>query len=196
MTTTRTTCTALTGLALVLALAGCSTGTPEASDPTTAPVVVETTTPVEPTPEPTPEVAADEFSQVINGVLYQGSEKAPVRIGTDTPGQPPAAQAQITNSYTEADVRANWGAAQSAGKYLVTINERWSDRMGGTAGGSLEGYYWMVQGWDRWGSWRPLATAGDTGSPFPTAEAAIADPKVVDGRVLDAAEYVLANFAG
>src|SRR5690606_20802571 len=90
-------------------LSGCSTSPEPQTSPT--PDVTTTATPQPDPAEPTSPVASspgvveqdkpvpaaptrpavDDFSQVIEGVLYQGTEKAPVRIGADTPGQPPVA---------------------------------------------------------------------------------------------------------
>lgn len=120
MSTMKTTAFAALALAAGLALTACSS-TPDA-EPTaspTTPVVQETQASVEPpapaetAPVETPAApVADEYSQVIDGVLYQGTEIAPVRIGTDVPGQPPAVEPQLTRANSET-------LAQEANKYLI-----------------------------------------------------------------------------
>ncbi len=176
-TTTRTTLVALT-LTGGLLLTACSGTTEPADTPTTgATAVVETTAPAEtPSPEPVETgPVADEYSQVIDGVLYQGTEIAPVRIGTDTPGQPPALEANFPRDEQWKD------RATDADKYVVAVGQ---DLDGG--------WLWKVHGMSRHGSFRELDDNGyKSGIYLPSREAAAAGPFTVDGRVLDRAEYVL-----
>ncbi|WP_199424597.1 hypothetical protein [Actinotalea solisilvae] len=88
---------ACTAVLLMLTLAGCDTGSPAAGPQEPVATQVEGTAAAPTTeqdvaaePTPTQTLVANEFSQVVDGVLYQGTERAPVRIGTDIPGQPPA----------------------------------------------------------------------------------------------------------
>ncbi|WP_199424492.1 hypothetical protein [Actinotalea solisilvae] len=153
--------------------------TPTASEP----VEVESTTPA---PQATPELVADEFSQVLDGVLFQGTETAPVRIGTDTPGQPPAAEAGFVAA-------EGWELyLEQSDKYAVSIMPGYSDNVGGVSGGHFVGWFWKVFGLSRFGSVRELDNSGyQAGSYLPNREAALAGPYTVDGRVLDRAEYIL-----
>lgn len=161
-------------LALAGALAGCSTAAPRPTENTGG---NPQTTPVTQTPAPTPEPSVpeiDEFSQEVAGVVYEGTEAAPVRIGQDTPGQPPAAEAQMVRENSEQ-------LAQDAGKYLVYV----SDAEAG-------GFQWKLFGMSRHGSFRELARYGYGSEPtFATSEAAAAGPFVLDGRPLDRSEYLL-----
>lgn len=170
-------------LAVLLALTGCTSSQPDTAAPSVAasdaatlaatddgaePAAVETEEPV--ATEPT----ADEFSQVVGGVLYQGTESAPVRIGTDTPGQEPAAQAGL-----ERGTSSQW--AQDNDKYLVYVFP--------TGGG----WAWKVHGLSKYGSFRELSNNGyDSGNLFPDRASAITGPFTVDGRNLDRAEFILA----
>lgn len=134
--------------------------------------------------------AADEFSQVVGGTLYQGTEKAPVRINTDTPGQPPAAEAGAPDYAT--DPEGMVGYAASADKYLVLVMGTYTDGVGGTMGGTLKGYGWSAYQQNAYGNFRGLNQQGITsGDPYPTAEAAAAGPFTVDGRTLDRSEYIM-----
>lgn len=144
----------------------------------------------EPTEEAAPAPVADEHSQVVNGVLYQGTEIAPVRIGTDTPGQVPAAEAGFVAA-------EGWeGYAEQADKYVVSLFPGYSDNAGGTEGGHVVGWTWKVFGLSRHGSFRELDSSGyERGVYLPSREAALAGPYSVDGRVLDRAEYILAPIA-
>ncbi|NYI59167.1 hypothetical protein [Cellulomonas soli] len=139
---------------------------------TTAPVADDT-----PAPDATTAPVADAYSQVINGVLYQGTETAPVRIGTDTPGQAPAYEVEFLAAGREGST----ARAEASGKYLVYVS---------TA--SSGGYQWKVFGLSKYGSFRELSNFGYGASTIPTREEAAAGPFTVDGRALDRAEYLLA----
>lgn len=183
-----TTVGAVGALALAFLVSGCSSDSPAAPTPSAtaaetmvpaAPVAAEpaetTTAPVETTEAPVEPAApeVDEFSQVVDGVVYQGTEKAPVRIGEDVPGQAPAAEAGLVREgsmqYTE-----------DAGKYMVYVSP------------GSDGYFWKVFGMSRHGSFRELDTQDYSWRTFATRDEAVAAPKTVDGRELDRAEYLLA----
>jgi len=123
MNTMKTMTTALV-LAAGLALTGCTAQAPAPAETTpvtetVAPTATETPAPEVTDPvavEPAPEVVADEFSQVVDGVVFQGTEIAPVRIGTDIPGQSPAVEAQLERGTSEALAPGLW---------------TWSGRLGG-----------------------------------------------------------------
>jgi len=181
-----TTIAAVVTIGAALLLGACSSETPAAPEPTTSiapsnepttPVPEETPAveePVEeaPTPEP-PAPAADEYSQVVNGTLFQGTEKAPVRIGQDAPGQAPAIESEITVE--------NWDtASEAANKYLVYVSP---DGKGS--------YFYKVFGLSRHGSFRELDNKDYSTRTFASQDEAIAAPKSVDGRILDRAEYSL-----
>lgn len=192
MTTTIRTLTATVAAALVLTLAtACTTSTtPAPEQTTTAPAVQETPAPVEtsaPVETTEPEIVADENSQVIDGVLYQGTEIAPVRIGDDTPGQEPALEATIPDtSVGGTELVAIGEQVEDAGKYLVTVT--WS--LNGS--NERDGYCWIVDKRNEWGNIKSVANQGlTTGDPLATVDEAAAGPFVVDGRTLDRAEYVL-----
>ena len=173
-------------LSLTLTLTACSTDTPAPNDPTAAatPVAVATTqagaaasAPAEPRAEVTeaPAPEADAYSQVIDGVLYQGTASAPVRIGTDTPGKAPAAEAGFQRNDGWKDY------AQSADKYVVTVGQ-----------GLDGGWLWKIFGLSKYGSFREVSNNGyQAGKYFPTRDAALADTFTVDGRTLDRSEYIL-----
>ncbi len=173
-------------IATGIVLVGCNASdTPAEPNETTVPVTTDTpeaTTPVTepeatPTEAPEPEIVADEFSQVVNGVLYQGTEKAPVRIGTDTPGAAPAAEAPFLAAGREGSM----DRAEASGKYLVYVFQ------------GEGGWAWKVFGTDRFGSFREIADNGYSYRQYiPTRDEAIAGPFIVDGRALDRAEYILA----
>ena len=174
----RTASTALIALAAALPIAGCASAVDEPGAVSVtvtapAPAVAETAAPT-PIPEPIPEVVADEFSQVMNGVLYQGTEVAPVRIGADLPGQPPAAEAGFVAA-------EGWEQyAQDSDKYVVSVFH------------AEGGWIWKVFGLSRHGSFRELANSGySSGTYLPSMEGAAAGPFAVDGRTLDRAEYIL-----
>lgn len=166
-------------------LAAC--GLPAEAEPATRPVSSAPAPSPPPTADPEPVLpVADEFSQVIDGVLYQGTQKAPVRIGTDTPGQPPAAEAGYPSG------QESWDEyAQQADKYVVTMAPGYSDNAGGTNGGHVVGWLWKVFGLSQHGSFRELDNSGyQAGTYLPTREAVLAGPYTVDGRVLERAEYI------
>ena len=186
MKTTKKTLAALTiAAALAVTLAGCSSDTPQTATVTPAPsVVAASPAPVEtePAPEATQEAVlapdepvADEYSQIVNGQLFQGTESAPVRIGTDVPGAAPAAEAGFVRDDT-------WKSyAESNDKYVVSV-------MQGTDGG----WFWKVFGLSQHGSFRELDNSGyQSGNYFPDRETAATGPFTVDGRALDRSEFIL-----
>ncbi|ACZ22776.1 hypothetical protein Sked_28740 [Sanguibacter keddieii DSM 10542] len=181
------TAAALVGALALALITGCSSNSP--AEPAPSATAVETTVPAAPvaaesaeaTPAPAetteapvepaaPEV--DEFSQVVDGVVYQGTEKAPVRIGEDTPGQAPAVEPEITVE--------NWDTrTQEADKYLAYV-------------APIDGgYYYKIFGLSRHGSFRELDNKDYGNRTLPTLEEVLAAPMLVDGRVLDRSEYVL-----
>jgi len=173
--------------ALALGLAACSSDvTPEPVETspvaTAAPAPVETTepAPVEETPAE-PEIVADEFSQVVDGVLYQGTEKAPVWIGDDTPGQAPAIDAQIPDATT---VASGWteqaNQVLDSGKYLIRITYH------ANGSGERDGFNWAVVKVNDYGNARVV----ESGPTVATIDEAAAGPFTLDGRTLDRAEYV------
>ena len=178
---------ALAALALAGALlTGCASSapaTPAAVTATTtaAPATAAASSTSAPTATTTPAApVADKFSQVVNGHLYQGTQAAPVKIGTDTPGAPPAAQASLP-----ATLPAATALAKSSGKYLVLVTLRYApdDMM---AQRPPVGYYWAIYGVNEYGTWRALVK-GDVA----TKAEGLAAPKVLDGRELDRSEYIL-----
>lgn len=169
---------------LVAVLAGCSNGsTPQGNETPTTPAVTQTDEPTEKpevteTAEPTEKPAVDEFSQEIDGKVYQGTEKAPVRIGTDKPGEIPALQKSKPSVSDVEDMAAEQN------KYVVLVGR---DPENGKR-------YWKVRGMSRHGSFRDIERSWEVlGSDgyFKSAKAAMADGFTADGRVLDRAEYVL-----
>lgn len=178
---------ALLSAAVTATLAGCVTGqTPTTTAERPASAAVTPAPAAEPTVEPPPAPVADEYSQVVDGVLYQGTQKAPVRIGTDVPGQPPAAEAGFVAAEGWEDYLV------STNKYAVTMSPGYSDQVGGANGGHFVGWYWKVFGLSRHGSVRELDNSGyQAGTYLPSREAALAGPYTVDGRALDRAEYIL-----
>ena len=176
-----------TGAALVASLlalgllAGCASATshdsavPETPIPTGAEgapspetISEEIEAPAESSP---PEVAADEHSQVVDGVLYQGTPIAPVRIGADAPGSPPEAASRQPGRF---ELEA---FAEAENKYLVYV----------FYSPSSQGGISKVFGMSRHGSFRQLSMS----EPLDSLDAAIAYPPTVDGRVLDRAEYLV-----
>ena len=180
MSTTKTMkITGLAALALVAALAftGCSGNSSTATSPavTATAVTTEAPAPVETTPAVVAPVA-DANSAVIGGVLYQGTAIAPVRIGTDTPGAAPAAEAGFAANATWKDY------VTTADKYAVSV------------GKGDGGWIWKVYGMSRYGSFRELGNSGyPEGVYLPSRAAALAGPFIVDGRTLDRSEYILAT---
>ncbi|MGV8979187.1 MAG: hypothetical protein ACOH17_14200 [Cellulomonas sp.] len=184
--TGRTGRTALAGVGLAIlvgALTACSTAVPSVTD---SPVPVSTTSPVAvvvETPAPADSApvvvaaaapAADENSQVVDGQLYQGTASAPVRIGSDTPGQAPAAEAGFPRS------DAGTKYAEDANKYVVTVFK------------GEGGWLWKALGLSRYGSFRELGNSGyPAGTWLPSRAVAAAGPFIVDGRELDRSEYIL-----
>lgn len=182
------TAAALVGALALALITGCSSNSP--AEPAPSATAVETTVPAAPvaaesaeaTPAPAetteapvepaaPEV--DEFSQVVDGVVYQGTEKAPVRIGEDTPGQAPAAEAGLVREGSSE-------YAQAQNKYIAYVFES-----PGT------GVIYKIFGLSRHGSFRELDNKDYSSRTFASLDDALAAPKVVDGRELDRAEYML-----
>ena len=168
-------------------VAGCASSSP-AVRPGAAPSVAETRspapvllapsvdvgTPVVARPAAPAEPSADAYSQVVDGVLHQGTEIAPVRIGTDVPGQPPAAEA----GWLAAEGWEQY--AEDNDKYVVTVFQ------------GDDGWLWKVFGLSRHGSFREVGNNRDSGvTRLPTRDAAAAGPFEVDGRGLDRAEFIL-----
>lgn len=183
-----TTVGAIGALALGLLISGCSSDSPAAPTPSAtaaetmvpaAPVAAEpaetTPPPVETTETPAEPAApeADAYSQVVDGVVYQGTEKAPVRIGEDTPGQAPAAEAGLVREGSSE-------YAQAQNKYIAYVFES-----PGT------GVIYKIFGLSRHGSFRELDNKDYSSRTFASLDDALAAPKVVDGRELDRAEYML-----
>jgi hypothetical protein len=198
VTITRTAQAALAAAVLIGALAGCSGTSPAAAAPaavtvatTTAPAAETTPAPVETTPAVVAPVApvADANSQVVAGVLYQGTPSAPVRIGTDTPGQAPAVDGTIPDP--KADFAAFKAASRALAptKYTVVIAPAYAAD-DNAAQGPVVGYRWMVLTTNEYGTYK----AGARSAPLPTRDAALADPKVLDGRALDRSEYVIVYY--
>ena len=101
---------------------------------------------------------------------------ADAAIGTDTPGQAPAAE----KGFTVGAGAPAYLAEQD--KYGVTVSYIRTEG----------GWMWKVFGPTERGSLRELASSGyGEGDLLPTKAAALAGPFVVDGRELDRAEYVL-----
>jgi hypothetical protein len=185
-TITRITGTAIAAVLAIGAVAGCSSNaTPEPAE--TAPVSTASPAPAETTaPEPAetaaPEPVADEFSAVVDGVLYQGSEKAPVRIGEDTPGQAPALDAQVADAISaQGEWETGLNLVVSSGKYVVSIGPHYN------SANTFEGYTWYVIATNPYGNVKVL----EQGAVFGSADEAAAQVFTLDGRALDRAEYVV-----
>lgn len=173
---------------LVAVLAGCSNGsTPQGNETPTTPAVTQTDEPTEKpevteTAEPTEKPAVDEFSQEIDGKVYQGTEKAPVRIGTDKPGEIPALQKSNPPLSKGEDMAAEQN------KYVVLVGKDPESGM----------WNWKVRGVSRHGSFRDIERSweslGSEKGNFKSAKAAMADGFTADGRILDRAEYMLAVY--
>jgi hypothetical protein len=183
----RITGTAIAAVLALGALTACSsdvTPEPAATTPVTtqAPAPVETTepAPVEQTPAE-PEIVADEFSAVIDGVLYQGTEKAPVRIGDDAPGAAPAIDAQIPDA---TNLASGWADQMTqvvgSGKYVLRVTHHMT-------GSTRDGYNWAVIAENAYGNVKVL----ESGPVVQSIDEAAAGPFTLDGRTLDRAEYVL-----
>ena len=192
MTANRTLPALITLALAATLLTGCASATPAtpatpAALTTAAAPAAAAATSSAPAPTATNAPAApvaDKNSQVVDGKLYQGTELAPVKIGADTPGQAPAIQASAPKTLQGAGA-----TAKAAGKYLVSIAPRYA-QSGGQGG--VVGYSWAIYGYNEYGTYRAIADQGLTnGDRFPTRDAALAAPKVIDGRTLDRAEYVL-----
>ncbi|WP_448058385.1 hypothetical protein [Cellulomonas hominis] len=167
---TRITGTTIAAVLTVGALVGCS------ADTTPAPVE---TTPAEPEP------VADEFSQVVDGVLYQGTEKAPVRIGTDAPGVAPALDAEIPvvtsagNGWADQATRV-----LDAGRYVVCLTLHMN------TANEVDGYQWEVIQYNDYGNAKVL----EQGPVVSSIDEASVGPFTLDGRTLDRAESMLINL--
>jgi len=175
-------------------ITGCSTSsTPSDSTSPSTPVASESSSPTpeesqspEPTPEettepvkePEPEIVADEYSQVIDGKLYQGSKELPVLIGEDTPGKPPAFEAEKP---TIQGISPQLKGKNK--KYLIGIMEAGSD-----------GYYWAIEAPNSSKLANSIKLWGDTKGYFPTVKAArksVENYKIDGQRKLNRAEYIL-----
>ena len=185
-------------LAVALALGACSASTPVVDPSPTASVSTPVATdpaeiPTEEAPavEPTIEApVADEFSAVVNGVVIQGTKEAPVRIGSDTPGTEPAAQAgapSLSMSDAVGTAKAINDYAKAAGKYQVSIGTSTTEDLT-----TVIGYRWIVLGENVHGNLRNVGVGETVGS---VAEAS-AGPFTANGRVLDRAEYVFTDNTG
>lgn len=173
-------------LTAVLLLSACGTPTPVVAEPVPVETVVETPAPVATeTPavveELEPEVS--EYSQVIDDVLYEATEKAPVRIGDDTPGEPPTFDGPVVNPETFIK------NAEPGSKYIVMIGISIDSNSRGK-------YYWSVNGESRLGNRKGLSASDrhhgfSEKGYFNTPSEAIEDPFIVDGRELNRAEYHL-----
>ncbi|HEY0186696.1 MAG TPA: hypothetical protein VGC67_04340 [Cellulomonas sp.] len=190
-TMTRITGATISAVLALGALTACSSDeTPEtletletlATSPVTTPTPAEVEV-SEPTPTETePAPVADEFSQVIGGQLYPGTEKAPVRIGDDMPGQAPALDSQIADSISVQDEWATaLGTVVSSGKYMVSIGPHYNTAT------QFEGYTWYVIQENQYGNVKVLEKGPVFGSTVEAAQQAF----TLDGRTLDRAEYVL-----
>ena len=174
---------ALAIASLGVTLTACSTD-PTTPAPTT-PAVTQSTEPTTPDETPATEApaepatpVADEYSQVIDGVLYQGTEKAPVRIGTDVPGQAPAAEAGFAEAV---DAKGGDEYGKNSGKYALLVFPI-----------EGEGWSWKIFGMSRHGSYREIGDGGySVGQYFGTREEALAGPFTLEGRELDRAEYIM-----
>lgn len=201
MTTTTFTRIAVTALAGLL-LAGCAAEASEPKEPvaaateiasapaeTKAPATEETTAPEAP-PDPSLEVTID-------GVTYTGTEEAPLKIGDDTPGQAPAAEATFPAGSEDGGVaQLAAGKALVDEKYLVIVSPTYaSDDPAGQ--GPVVGYKWGTYALNAHGSFKPMTGHGWHSNrlgytdPYPTQQAAIDAPKTLYGRELDRSEYVL-----
>jgi len=173
----------------VLLLAGCSSSTGQevptaAASATSAPAVTEQ-------PAPETEAPKDPSREVtIDGVTYTGTEEAPLKIGDDTPGQPPALEAGVPQE----NLMAN-GEKIADQKYVVAIT--------GVHEGNTDkiiGWKWLLYYFNDHGSYKPVEAVGAKApqlgftDPFPTRDAAIDAPKTLNGRTLDRSEYVLVVF--
>ena len=160
---------ALSAAVTVALLGACSTA-PAQTDPTPATPAVVTTAPATPAPAPAP---VETEAPVAEPTAEATSEAAPVRIGTDTPGQAPAAE----KGYTREGWREYVAAAD---KYVVAVGQ------------GKGGWLWKVFGADARGSMREVGNSGySKGEYLPSRDAAAAGPFIVDGRVLDRAEFIL-----
>lgn len=197
MSTTKTlqVTAAVLALASSLALTGCTgaqsatpapSGTSSSIATTAAPVSSDAPAPVETTAAP----VADANSQVVNGTLYAGTEMAPVKIGSDTPGQAPAAQASFpaTSGF---DAMKAASIALDATKYTVRVSPKYAPD-DNTAQKPPIGYMWQVFRVNEYGNWKAVVRHEDT-ETFPAKQAALDAPKSLEGRTLDRAEYVLVS---
>ncbi|WP_448060432.1 hypothetical protein [Cellulomonas hominis] len=191
---TRTITAAVVGVLAIGALAACSADADAVPEPQTSASV---TSPAAPEPQastPAPSVApeptgpvADEFSQVVGGVLFQGTERAPVKIGDDTPGRPPAIDATVPDQMVSGDAFVQTlGQIIDSGKYAVLIGPSLNSQ------NEPEGFNWTTWRRNEYGNIKAIDNlGGTTGDAFPTIDAAMAGPFTADGRVLDRAEYVI-----
>lgn len=150
-----------------------STATPSASQ-TQEPVETETPEPTA-TARPAPEVP--EFSQMVGGVLYEGTERFPVRIGEDVIGAPPALEAEQLN------VAGIFPKLRQENKYLVSVMMS-ADKKGK--------FFWSIEAPSSTKLARSFEELGEGGYYTSAEDAANAAKgfKVEGGRVLDRSEYV------
>ena len=190
MSTTKTTIkvtAAVLALVATLTLAGCSNDEPTTTGQVSVPSASASAS-ASVAPASTPVVVADEFSQVVDGVVIQGTAGAPVKIGADIPGQAPAAEATFpVHGGFEAIKPA--AIALDAAKYTVIVSKDYApdDTM---AQGPAVGYQWRTFRINEYGNWK----ASDKSGTLPTKQAAIDAPKTLDGRTLDRSEYVIAYY--
>lgn len=195
MKTTRIITATAIAAALAVTLGACSTDPNQTAAETPTPSMVATTPATEASEEAVlapetagPEPVADAYSQVIGGVLYAGTEDAPVKIGSDVPGQAPAAEATFPGSVGDFEAFKAAAIAIDGSKYTVLIAPVLPP--GGIAGESeVLGYQWGVFRVNEYGNWKSASKSGT----FATKQEAVDAPKTIDGRVLDRSEYVLAD---
>lgn len=183
-------------LAVTLAACGADTETPQETptgQATEATPTAEATPTPEVTEEPTPEEPKDPSLEVtIDGVTYTGTEEAPLKIGDDTPGQPPAAEEGFPGDPTD---NAFFEAGRELGeaKYIVLVKPTYADD-DPLAEGDPVGWGYVIYGVAPGStSWRGLDGEGTKSfgrNLFPTKEAAEAGPFLLHGRELDRSEYI------
>lgn len=186
-----------TALTAGMILGGCSND-PAPSNTTTVAAPTDTTpapaqTPVAEPTETTPAAPeVDEFSQVIDGKVYQGTENAPVRIGDDTPGKAPKAEKKFPTKGGFKKIKPA-AIALDPQKYTVVVSP--VPKNIGAANSPIAGYHWMVFRVNQWGGWKAGEDSTLLGIDlYPTAKAAANAEHTLDGRVLDRAEYVIAYY--
>ncbi len=187
----RVTTLALTAVLAIGLMTGCGAlpGTSSGGDPTgtasstaiaTRPAPTKTTAPAE--------VVDPRLKVTIAGVTYLGTEKAPLKIGTDTPGKAPAAEATFPTHGGFAAIKPA-AIAQDASKYTVIVIPAYAPN-DFSGQGPVVGYRWSTFPVNEYGNWK----MGQKSGALPSKQAAIDAPKQLDGRVLDRAEYVIAYY--